>query len=218
MIGWLILLALAAAAAALLWRFGGLGRDVWQFVSAALMLAAAGYVWQGSPAQRGSPVAAVKPGIDVDPEMVELRGAMTERFGTAANWLIFSDALLRAGETRSAVTAIRSGINENPRSAALWAALGSALIEHDGGNVSPTARFAFSRAVKLDPASPAPWFFLGLAEVRAGNPDLAERLWTRALTLTPPQATYRRAIELRLVLLRQVMEMERSGELSQLSR
>jgi cytochrome c-type biogenesis protein CcmH len=206
-IGWIVFALLAAAVLGLLWRFAELGRDVWTFVLAAVMLGAAGYAWQGRPAQPGYPVAAAGRMVEIDPELTLLRGAMTERFGGGAQWLIPSDALLRGGDTRTAIAFIKSGLNENPNSITLWTALGSALVEHDGGNVSPTARFAFEHAAGLVPDNPAPWFFLGLAEVRTGELELAERNWTRALARTDAKAPYRDDIAVRLMMLRRFIAM-----------
>lgn len=207
MMGWLVFAAIATAALAALWRFAGLGREVWTFVFAAIMLGAAGYAWQGRPAQPGYPVAAAGRTIEVDPELTMLRGAMTERFGASAQWLIPADALLRGGATRTSIAFIKSGLDENPYSVTLWTALGSALVEHDGGNISPTARFAFEHAAGLAPRNPAPWFFLGLAKVRAGEFEAAERNWSRALALTPVDASYRDDVAVRLTLLRRFLAL-----------
>ena len=207
MIGWIMFAAIVLIVLAALWRFAGLGREVWTFVFAAVMLAAAGYAWQGRPGEPGYPVATANRMIEIDPELTILRGAMTERFGSDAQWLILSDALLRGGDPRTAILAIKSGLNKNPNSITLWTALGSALVEHDGGNVSPTARFAFEHAAGLVPDNPAPWFFLGLAEVRAGELDAAERNWARALALTPAKASYRDDVAVRLTLLRRFIAM-----------
>lgn len=202
MIGWIVFALLVAVLIGLLWRFAELGRDVWTFAFAAVMLGAAGYAWQGRPAQPGYPVAAAGRTIEIDPELTMLRGAMTERFGASAQWLIPADALLRGGATQTSIAFIKSGLNENPNSMTLWTALGGALVEHDSGNISPTARFAFEHAAGLVPDNPAPWFFLGLAEVRAGEFDAAEKNWSRALALTDAEAPYRDDVATRLTLLR----------------
>lgn len=207
MIGWIAFVLLAAAVLGLLWRFAALGRDVWTFVFAAVMLGAAGYAWQGRPGQTGYPVAAAGRTIEMDPELTILRGAMTERFGGGAQWLIPADALLRGGDTRTSIAFIKSGLNQMPNNITLWTALGGALVEHDGGNVSPTARFAFEHAAGLVPDNPAPWFFLGLAEVRAGEFDAAEKNWSRALALTDAKAPYRDDVATRLTLLRRFIAM-----------
>ena len=53
--GWLILLVLALGAFAAIWRFAGLDRVGAQFLASALLLACAGYAWQGQPGLAGSP-------------------------------------------------------------------------------------------------------------------------------------------------------------------
>src|SRR5688500_7355566 len=84
MIGWIMFAAIVLIVLAALWRFAGLGREVWIFVFAAVMLAAAGYAWQGRPGEPAYPVATANRMIEVDPELTILRGAMTERFGSDA--------------------------------------------------------------------------------------------------------------------------------------
>lgn len=202
MIGWAGFALVAAATLLLLWRISLRDRNDMTFALAAVMLAAAGYAWQGSPWQGEARARSSTARPVTGPELPELRAAMTGRFGGDQQWLIFSDALLRAGSTQNAITAIRSGLRENPNSLALWTALGSALVTHDGGQVSPAARLAFARAAGIDRASPAPDFFLGLGEVRAGDLAAAERHWQRALALTPADADYRREVAARLSLLR----------------
>ena len=53
---------------------------------------------------------------------------------------------------------------------------------------------AYQRARQLAPRHPAPLFFEGLARARAGERDQALALWTRALALTPSDASYRQII------------------------
>lgn len=216
MIGWLAFATIGLAALAALWRFGGIARDVWTWVAVAIAMGAAGYAWQGRPAQPGDPAGGAVRTIELDPELLALRGAMTERFGGGAQWLIPADALMRGGDTGTAIAFIRSGLNENNRNLTLWTALGSALVEHDRGRISPAACFAFDRAAGLVPENPAPWFFRGLAEIRAGDLVTAERRWTRALALTPVEASFRPDIARRLTMLRVAIaqrKKERGGEL-----
>ena len=204
MTGWLFFVLIGGAAMLGLWRAGALRRDTTLLALSAITLAAAGYAWQGRPGQPGAGAVATVEGAGLPPAMAALRGQMAGRFGTEAQWLILSDALLRQGDARTAIVAITSGIAHNPRSVLLWTALGSAYADHDGGAVSPAATFAFARAAGLNPRSPAPPFFRGLAHLRAGQTAEAERLWRRALALTPPNAPYRREVALRLLLLERI--------------
>lgn len=199
--GFAWLLALAFAAAALLWRLG-VARPLWSAAGAALMLGAAGYALQGRPFQPGSPrVANSRPG-DVDPGLVELRDQMFgARYTTDGAFLIASDAMLRAGDPGAAAGWTTAGIRAAPDSAVLWTELGGVIAAHDGGQVSPASLFAFRHAQRLAPDSPGPPFFLGLAYVEAGRFAEARAPWHRALALCPPRAPYRQAIVGRLALL-----------------
>ena len=69
--------------------------------------------------------------------------------------------------------------------------------------LTPSARFAFNRAMELAPGYPAPPFFLGLAEARSGNPEEAVRLWREILADAPANASWRPMIEDGLLLMTQ---------------
>jgi Flp pilus assembly protein TadD len=197
--GWLALAALMAGSLALFWRMG-LPRDLLAFVGAALMLGAAGYALQARPALSGQPARGVATDAVDQPQLVEQRRAMLGRFTVAEPYFFASDALMRSGAKRSAVGVLLGGVNSNPQDFALWTALGTAYAEHDGV-VSPAARLAFDRAMKISPDHPAPPFFLGLAQVRAGEFRAAQRSWRHALALTPQGLSYRPEIARRLELL-----------------
>lgn len=198
--GWLWLAVIGLSTAGLLWVLG-VGRAVWSMIGAALMLGAAGYALQGRPTQPGSPAEAAAGGIEIDPGIVKLRGAMTGNFTAEAAYLTAADAMLRAGEPDAAVAVMLGGIRKMPDDMSLWMGLGDALAHHDGGYVSPAALFAFRRAMALAPNHPAPPFFLGLAYVRAGDFAEARGYWARALALTPDDVDYRPEIAVRLMLL-----------------
>lgn len=203
--GWLtlILLALATAAALVALR---VDRLLWSMAGAALMLSAAGYAWQGSPAL---PASAARPDalrIADDPALIDLRERMLGRFTADSAYLTASDAMARSGDRRSAVRAILGGLNRYPNSVMLWTALGTALATHDGNVPSPPALFAFQQAIRVAPQHPAPHFFLGLAYVRANDYATARTEWTKALALSPEGASYRRDITMRLMLLDRLLE------------
>lgn len=200
MMGWIALALLAAAAFVLLRRLG-VPRSLSSFVGAALALGAVGYAMQGRPDLPGSPVVAQTRGGEVDPALSELRLDLFGRFTNATTYFAAGDALTRSGDPRAAVNLYLGAVNARPQDAALWTALGGAYADHDRGAVSPPARFAFDRAMRLAPDHPGPPFFLGLAQVRAGEFRSAQRSWRRAYALTPPGVSYRAAIGQRLVLL-----------------
>lgn len=204
--GWAMMLVIGIGAAGLLLAFG-LKRGMWSIVGAGLMIGAIGYALQGSPGLAGHPVRADDRGIVVDPGIADLRGAMFGRYGDDAMYFITSDALQQQGQSQSAVKLLLGAIRHKGGDAALWSELGTAIAAHDAGYVSPAAQLAFRQAQQLAPTNPGPWFFAGLASVRAGDFQTARPLWVKALALTPANASYRQSIEMRLALLDRYLAM-----------
>ena len=90
----------------------------------------------------------------------------------------------------------------------MWAGLGTILVAHDGGTLSPAARHAFRRAILLAPNQPGPSFFLGLAQIQANDLPAAKIAWLQALAWTPRDAPYRILIAERLVMLDRFLAMQ----------
>ena len=59
--GWLFVIGFAALAWTLLWRSGRVPRAALEVAAAALLLALAGYAWQGNPGMPGNPVSPAPP-------------------------------------------------------------------------------------------------------------------------------------------------------------
>ena len=201
--GWLAFAGLAVAVGLLLWalRFS---RQLWMFAAATVMLAAAGYAWQGQPGQPASPASAAKATGQIDNERIALREAMVGRFGGDSAYAVASDAMLRAGSPDAAVRAILGGIDRYSNSLPLWTELGTVIAERDG-TLSPAAKFAFSRAIALNPKHPAPYYFLGLAQVKSAEFRAARQSWARAYALAPDGVSYRRDIAARRALLARLL-------------
>ncbi|MDQ2878833.1 MAG: hypothetical protein M3R41_07140 [Pseudomonadota bacterium] len=198
--GWVSLALIGVMAAAVL-ALLGVPRPLWSFAGAALMVGATGYAVQGSPALPGHPVTAGTAAIAVDPGLIALRARMFGDFTAENAFLLGSDAFMRGGDTQGGVDYVLAGLKLSPQSAMLWTGLGTAMAQHDGNTMSPAALFAFRRAITLAPRHPGPYFFLGIAQVRAGAFPQARGAWMRALALTPPGTSYRGEIVGRLVLL-----------------
>lgn len=206
--GWITLLGVALAAALLLWLLK-LPRLLWSFTAAAMMLGAAGYALQGAPGRAGHPAEPADRAIEIDPGIVALRGAMTSRISLENAYFIAADAMLREGESGTAVTVMQGAVRKYPRNFELWTGLGTTLSLHNGGLVSPAARLAFDQAIKLAPRHPSPPFFLGLAYANAGQFMEARPFWARALALTPARASYRPEIAGRLAALDEAIAANR---------
>jgi hypothetical protein len=209
--GWAMMIVIGIGTAGLLLGFG-LRRGMWSIAGAALMIGAIGYAVQGSPGLAGHPVRAGAEGLQVDPSITELRGAMFGRYGPDAMYFTTSDGLQRAGQSASAVRLLLGAIHHTGGDPALWTELGTVIAAHDGGYVSPAAELAFRQAERLAPDNPGPWFFAGLAAVRAGDFAGARPFWAKALALTPADADYREAIAVRLDLLDRYLAMMAGAE------
>ncbi|MEM8918626.1 MAG: tetratricopeptide repeat protein [Pseudomonadota bacterium] len=196
--GWLILLGfLLVLFGALLW-LGKLPRQAWELTGAALLLAVAGYAWQGNPKMAGVSIEPTEKPNSFDDSNIDARNELGDRFGDAREWLIFSDALNRGGKHGAAANYLRNGVKEHPDDPDLWVGLGNALVVHADGIITPAAQFAFQRAAEISPAHPGPPFFLGMAYAQSGNIDQARAIWTELLERSTEDAPWRADLESRL--------------------
>ena len=196
--GWVIALLLALLTGAGLYIFVRRDPGALQFTAAALMVALAGYAWQGHPGFPGAPKPAPGRQQLPDSEFAKTREDLLGRFDRAWAWMNMADAYQRRGDTWSAAELLRAAAERNPRDPDLWVGYGNALVIHGGGLMSPAAQLAFQRAAALAPDHPAPRFFYGLALAQGGNYDEAERIWREILAAAPPESQYRRVVEERL--------------------
>jgi len=201
--GWLWLALLGAGAMAGMAALG-LSRRLWSFAGSALMLGAAGYALQGRPDLPGRAAQSARAAAADDAGMVALRDRLFGTYSQDHAYAVAADAVGRSGDARAAVRAYLGGLNRLPNSVALWTGLGGAYAAHDR-SLSPAARLAFDRAIRLAPEHPGPAFFLGLAYVRGDDLPAARRWWARALALSPAGTDYRREIAVRLLLLDRVL-------------
>jgi cytochrome c-type biogenesis protein CcmH len=201
--GWAIMIGLALLAGLGLGLFLRRDAGALQFLAAALLLALAGYSWQGRPGLAGAPKRPPERQMRPESQFTKAREDLLGRFDRAAFWLNLSDGYQRRGDTASAAQVLETAVRRNPRDPDLWVGLGNALVVHGGGMMSPAAQLAFSRAAALAPDHPGPPFFYGLALAQGGNYDEAERIWTRLIAAAPEDAQYPRLIEAQLAALRE---------------
>ncbi|MEA3038527.1 MAG: hypothetical protein QOE79_1040 [Sphingomonadales bacterium] len=201
--GWIVMLLLAASVFVAVWRFGRLDKAGLQILGAALLLAVAGYAWQGQPGLPGSPKRAVEQKTVPESAFASMRRNMLGRFDSADQWLTMAESYSRDGDTRGAADIIRAGLKAHPDNAALWVGYGNALVIHAGGLMTPAAQLAFDRAAKLAPDHPGPKFFYGLSLAQSGRLADAEKVWRELLATAPPDAQWRAQVEQQLQLLEQ---------------
>jgi cytochrome c-type biogenesis protein CcmH/NrfG len=196
--GFILLLVFAAIILIMLWKFGKFDRGALQLLGAALLVAAAGYTWQGRPGLSGRPAPPPVRQQLPDSPFAQTRESMLGTFDSASQWLTMAESYHRSGDTQSAVEIIGSGIRKEPNNPDLWIGLGNALVMHAGGMMTPSAELAFRRATAIAPDHPAPKFFYGLALIQGGKLEEAEGLWRGLLRTAPPEASWRPMIEERL--------------------
>ena len=81
------------------------------------------------------------------------------------------------------------------------AALGEALMQADGGSVTPAAKAAFAKALEDDPKLPQARFYLGLAAAQDGDKAKARELLEGLVADSPPDAPWVPMVKARLAML-----------------
>ncbi|HEX8380397.1 MAG TPA: tetratricopeptide repeat protein [Allosphingosinicella sp.] len=207
--GWLAIILLSALVLLALWRLAGFGRPGLQLTGAALLLAMAGYAWQGRPALAGRPVPPPARAEVPETAFAATREDMLGRVDRASFWLTMADSYHRRGDTYGAAAILRSGIRAHPKDPDLWVGLGNALVIHGDGMMTPAAELAFNRAAALAPDHPGPKFFYGLALAQGGRLEEAERIWLALLATAPADAEWRPMVAERVQMIGQLRAMSR---------
>jgi cytochrome c-type biogenesis protein CcmH len=195
---WLIMILAALVVGLGLWLFLRRDPGAVQFLAAALLLALAGYAWQGRPELPGRPKA---PPVHLrlpDNAFAQTREDLLGRFDRSWTWMNLADSYQRRGDTAGAAEVLETAVRRNPRDADLWVAYGYALVVHGGDTMNPAAQLAFQRAAAIAPNHPGPPFFFALALAQAGNYDDAERIWRDLLPNVPADSQFHAAIQQRL--------------------
>ena len=205
--GWLILIALVAATFAGLAFVARPPRGAIEIVAAVLLVAVAGYAWQGRPSYAGHPTAARATHPPQDILFAEERVRWLGKVGRDNQALDTADAFIRHGDAGYAIGVLRGELSRRPDSMILWIGLGNALVSYADGAVTPAARFAFQRAAAVAPNHPAPIYFLALEQAQSGDLDAAETIWRRLLAASPADAPWRPWIEEKLMLAAQLRRL-----------
>ena len=191
LIGLAILVVLILLSLAGLWLLGVRGAPL-TASAAALVVAGAGYAFQGSPGLPGAP-AENSEARDFFP-LTQARHAFFGNFTSAEPWLRMSEALARDGHSADAVGILQNAVKRYPGDAQLWVGLGNALVDHARG-MTPAAELAYGRAEQVTPGYPGPPFFYGLALARSGDREGALKLWRGILATAPKDASWRPLVE-----------------------
>ena len=105
--GWLPVVLLVLAIAAALYPFARRDKGALQFLAAALLLALAGYSWQGHPFMAGSPKAPPEHQTLPDNDFQALHPDLLGRFDNAWTWTNMADGYQRrAGHAHHVVLTV----------------------------------------------------------------------------------------------------------------
>ena len=203
--GWLAVLALAMFAFALAAFLLRLPKEGYALFGSVLLFGLAGYAWQGSPDQPGSPKAAMPDAPRSGEAMITARKSLFDETRPKPNYLVTSDAFARRGQFDDAAGLLRRGLTENPDHFEGWLALAMALTAHADGFVTPAAEQAYARARAIDPANPASDFFLGFSFLQVGEVRRARAVWGDLLERTPEDAPWRSDLQARIEQLDQMI-------------
>ncbi len=160
------------------------------------------YFVTGAPEMPGQPLAARIATASEDQGIDKLVGRVEKHLARnpedGPGWEVLAPVYMRISRPADAATAWRNAIRILGSTAARQANLGEALVAAQSGIVTAEAREAFEAAIEDDPAAAKPRFFLALAKKQDGDAAGAAEDWRALLADAPPDAPYRRSIELAL--------------------
>ena len=198
MSGWVIITGMGLASALVILAFVKGRRQLWQPVLATVILAMAGYAWQGRPALPAAPAKSIAAERGAAEALIKMRSDMDQNYGVAKMWLVTADGFARDGSYAAASGYIQAGLRQHPENADLWSALGLVLMLASDGELTPPAKLAFDKARALAPNLPAPDYFEGLAALFDRKPDQTIAKWKQVLDRASPKAKWRPAVESQL--------------------
>ncbi len=153
------------------------GREKLVGVAAALVLvpsvAIGMYLWRGNPGMPDLPLAkrmadaAQRNDIAVMVRKVEER--LAARPDDLEGWKVIAPVYVRLGQIDKAIVAYRNAIRLSKPDADLYNGLGEALVIKAEGRITPEARRAFEKALKLSPGNPMSRYYLAQAAIQDGK-------------------------------------------------
>jgi len=211
---WVLVATLAIAGFVALVAVFKAPRGSWEAIAAALIFGLAGFAYQGRPEQPGAPKDTVQAAARSGEAWVAARHQLSQGEPISrSRLLVTADALTRNGSFGDAASLALGATEEDPNNADAWLAVAINLLAHADGNLTPAALYAFRRTEQVDPKSPGLAFFLGLALAQNGEPDKGRAMWADLLARSPPDAPWRKEVEVRLAALDEfIAAREKAGQ------
>ncbi len=187
---WFILIAIAVMLLFAIILLGNIPRKLYEPIAATVILAMAGYAWQGHPNLSAAPAAQSPSKQSATQALIAIRTDMDQHFSPAKQWVIPADAFARNGDFELANSYLRAGLIKSPKEADIWSALGVQMIVAADGKMTLPAEYAFNQARKFDPTAPAPDYFKGLDKLFSGDVNQAISIWQDLLKHSPKDAKW----------------------------
>ncbi|MFP6774355.1 MAG: c-type cytochrome biogenesis protein CcmI [Alphaproteobacteria bacterium] len=109
-------------------------------------------------------------------------------------WTLLGRSQAALGQLDAAANSLRKAVALSKDDADLLVAFGDVLTKSTGGNITPEALIAFSKARELVPGSLAARYFLALADLQAGRQQQAYDAWSGLYRELPAGSDNRHAL------------------------
>ena len=128
--------------------------------------------------------------MDLPTAIAKIEQHIAEHPDDGKGWAVLAPIYVRMGRFDDATRAYANEIRLLGPSADRWGAMGEAEVFGKGGTVDDDAKAAFEHAVAIDPDSPRPSFYLGVAAQQDGDKGKALRIWQKLVAASPPDAPW----------------------------
>lgn len=156
------------------------------------------YAALGSPDMPAQPLSArldrAPSESGVNELMARAEAHLREKPQDARGWSVVAPVYLRLGRYAEAATAYANASRYGGATADRESGLGEALAGAAGGAITPEARAAFERALKLEPKHPLARFQLAAADAQGGRTAEATAAWTALLADLPADSPWRQVV------------------------
>lgn len=147
-------------------------------------LAAGLYHFKGSPDVPSG--AAATP--DVEQMLASLATRLESQPDDLNGWIMLGRSYMAMQNFQGAIAAYEKAVSlESAQNAQTLVALGIALVEGNGKQISPRAKSVFENALAIEPNHPEGLFWGGIGAFNDGNNELAAERWEALLATDPPE-------------------------------
>lgn len=156
------------------------------------------YANLGAPRLPDLPFAARERAPDEAPDIQEMVAKLEKRLADQPNdvegWLMLGRSKGVLGDQPAAVEAYRKAVALAPQDPRPVGELAESLVVASGEIVTPESKTLFAQLATLEPRDPRPAYYLGFADVQAGDEAAAIERWRKLLAESPSNAPWRQRV------------------------